>query len=221
MSQAWDQARNAPRRIARVVFVDAGLDIVFIVITVIVAFLVTRLAGMAMSGSDLSPVDRSNIAYAVPIATISTLLFACAIIRRRTSVREEPDSRSLLLAGLAGAILLASRSTWNGFALPVIDTAATGMILTLIVCVMAPVCEETFFRFYLWSKLKSRGHHDLTVLITTALLYVIPHMPTSLAAFGDYLTIGLFLGAVRLLSGGIVLSIFFHIAMNSILIFGL
>jgi membrane protease YdiL (CAAX protease family) len=152
--------------------------------------------------------------------TLSSLL-GLAACRSSEIFRHEPISKSNLFAILLGLGLLASRSAWNGFNPIAFNVTVSGTLLLITVCVLAPVCEELFFRGYLWSKLVKRGYAAVTIIITTSLLYVLPHVPSSFVAFADYATIGLFLATIRYLSGGIVLPVLFHIAMNSMLIFKL
>jgi membrane protease YdiL (CAAX protease family) len=186
----------------------------------LLVFLATYFAGLVMAATDLGRATRTDLAYLVPILALSGT-FGIVAIRSAETFQREPAGRSVLVAVLLGLGLLVSRSTWSGLHPTIFDFTIPGVLLLITVCAFAPFCEELFFRGYLWSKLSKNGYGGIMIVIATSILYVLPHAPSSLTSFVDYATIGFALGFIRYFSGGLILPIVFHAAMNTILIFRL
>lgn len=220
MQEFWKRMIAGLKTICRMVFVDCRVDLFLVLIAMGLALLATHLSGSIMSAIGVEQNTRADIAYLVPIFTLSSMLGIFAI-RSRETFRQESIARSKLLAVLLGLGLLASRSAWNGFNPTIFNLTVPGVLLLVSVCILAPLWEELFFRGYIWTKLSRHGYTEGIILIATSLLYVLPHVPNSFAAFADYATIGLALGAIRYFGGGLFLPVLFHVAMNSILIFRL
>lgn len=220
MQRFWNRATAGAKTIPKMVFLDCRVDLFFIFVAMGVAFLATHVSGFIMSAIGVEQDSRIDIAYLVPILTLSSVLGVFAI-RSRLALRQSPIARSTMVAVAIGLGLLASRSAWNGFNPTTFNPTVAGILLLITVCFIAPLLEELFFRGYLWNKLSARGYGAGLIAIATSLLYVLPHVPNSFAAFADYATIGLFLGAVRYFSGRLLLPVLFHTAMNSMLIFNL
>ncbi|KQZ63111.1 hypothetical protein ASD54_01635 [Rhizobium sp. Root149] len=91
-------------------------------------------------------------------------------------------------------------------------------LMILSTCVFTPVVEELFFRGYLWARLQARGYGEVSIIICTALLFAAIHLPDNFASLFNYLRMGFSFSLIRYFSGGIGLPIFFHAAMNFIVI---
>ncbi len=198
--------------------VDARVDLSIILIAMGLAFLSAHLALFVMSATGVGGGARTDIAYFASIFTLSTML-GLASFRRLATFREKPVG--LPAALLLGLGLLASRSTLSGIRPNIPDLTVPSVLLLIVVCLFAPYCEELFFRGRLWKRFTTHGYNVGLVIVLTSLLYVLPHLPTSFAAFVDYATIGLMLGLVRYFSGGVLIPVLFHVAMNTMVMFKL
>jgi membrane protease YdiL (CAAX protease family) len=220
MAQFWRRFAAAVTTTCRIVFFDCAGDIALVIGAVLAAFLTTNIAGIMMSTSDLTPMMKTQIAFIVPILTVSTALFVASLLHIRLVTRLDRQRRSLTCALGIGFALLVLKAAWQGPNRMSYDFSLISVLFILTTCVIAPLCEELFFRGYVWSKLRARDYSDTLIVFCTTILYIMPHVPNSLSAFLDYATIGLCLGLVCYFSGGILLSIVFHMVMNFIVVFG-
>ncbi len=220
MAQFWKRCLATGTTICRMIFLVCAGDIGIIISAVLAAFLTTNIAGVVLSASDVTATARTEIAIVVPILTIDVVLLGSILLRIREVARPDRQRRSLLYAVVTGVVLLLLKSPWQGLEETSYSFSATSVLLILATCIIAPICEELFFRGHLWLKLRSHHYNDKLIVLCTTVLYIIPHVPNSLSAFSDYALVGVFLGIIRYFSGGILISCAFHMAMNFIIIFG-
>ena len=221
MAQFLKRCLAGVTTICRMIFLVCAGDIGIIISAILVAFLTTNIAGVVLSASDVTATARTEIAIVVPILTIDIILLGSILLRIREVARPDRQRRSLLYALVTGVVLLLLKSPWQGLDQASYSFSATSVLLILTTCIIAPICEELFFRGHLWLKLRSHHYNDKLIVFCTTVLYIVPHVPNSLSAFLDYALIGVFLGVIRYFSGGILISCAFHMAMNIILIFGI
>ncbi|WP_313606830.1 CPBP family intramembrane glutamic endopeptidase [Rhizobium sp.] len=220
MGQFWQRLTSATKTIGRMVFVECAGDIGVIIGAVLAAFLATNIAGAIVSTADLDPVVRIRIAYVVPIVTMSVVFLATSLFHLKMVTRHERLRRSLVYAVAIGIALLLVKVALQGTNEMRYDFSASSILFVFSTCLVAPFCEELFFRGYVWSKLRARNYDDRLIVVCTTLLYMMPHLPGSAAAFLEYATIGVCLGLICYFSGGILLSFVFHALMNLIVVFG-
>jgi len=218
MQQIWDRLAGVFKFIGKMLLVDARVELTVVSIAMGLAFLAAHLALFVMTATGVEGGARTDIAYFASIFTLSTIL-GLASVRPLGTFREKAVARPAAL--LLGLGLLASRSTWSGIHPNIPELTGPSVLLLIAVCLLAPYCEESFFRGRLWKKLTRTGFNVGLVIVLTSLLYVFPHLPTSFAAFVDYATIGLMLGLVRYFSGGVLMPVLFHVAMNTMVMFKL
>lgn len=221
MAQFWKRFLVGVTTICRMIFLVCAGDIGIIISAVFVAFLITNIAGVVLSASDVTGTARTEIAIVVPILTIDIVLLGSILLRIREIAQPDREHRSRLYAFVTGLVLLLLKSAWQGLDQASYSFSATSVLFILTTCIIAPICEELFFRGYLWLKLRNHHYNDKLIVFCTTVLYIIPHVPNSLSAFLDYSLIGFFLGIIRYFSGGILLSCAFHMAMNFIVISGI
>lgn len=101
------------------------------------------------------------------------------------------------------------------------NTASLPVKLLCLAAVPA-VCEELFFRGFLFSSLRSAWNSPLRALAFTSLLFAAAHVVTdaslTLERFPGTLMLGLLLGLVRIQSGSILPGIVLHAANNAFLL---
>lgn len=203
----------------RMIFIDCAVPIVFIIIVTVVAETLGVFMGIILSGEKLGVIVSQRGAHVTAgIVAYSAMLAAC-LIRLQAIKQSLRSPRSMIAAVAIGALWLAVNLLGQyGRPDAGLDTSLSAILRILATCALAPIAEETFWRGYLWARLTARGYGDGLITICTALLFAAAHLPNSLDALTNYLLMGLSFSLVRYFSGGIGLPIFFHAAMNFIVI---
>ncbi|KAA1183821.1 hypothetical protein FP026_07275 [Rhizobium tropici] len=153
MAQFWKRFLAEVTTICRMLFLVCAGDIGLIIIAVFAAFLTTNIAGVVLSTSEVTATARTEIAIMVPILTIDIVLLGSILPRIREVARPDRQRRSLIYALMVGLVLLILKSAWHGLDHASYNFSATSILFILSTCIIAPSCEELFFRGYLWMKL--------------------------------------------------------------------
>jgi membrane protease YdiL (CAAX protease family) len=203
----------------RMIFIDCAVPIVFIVIVAVVAQTLGAFMGIILTGEKLGPVvSKRGASVTVGVVFYSTILTAC-LIRLQPIKQSFRPSRSMIAALAIGGLWLAvNLLAQYGKPNAGLELSISAVLMMIDICLLTPVAEELFWRGYLWARLQARGRSDGLITICTALLFAAVHWPNSLAALTNYLFMAFSFSLIRYFSGGIGLPIFFHAAMNFIVI---
>ena len=87
-------------------------------------------------------------------------------------------------------------------------------VFMFLVIVVAPICEETLFRGFMYSNLRAWYSFGVSNLVVSA-VFALAHAPTSLLCVPLVLPIGILLGWVRERAGSIVPAIALHALYNA------
>lgn len=203
----------------RMIFIDCAVPIVFIVIVAVVAQTLGAFMGIILTGEKLGPVvSKRGASVTVGVVAYSAMLAAC-LIRLQPIKQSIRSPRSMIAALTIGGLWLVMKfAAVQGRSYVGLDLSLSAILVTVDICLTAPIVEELFWRGYLWARLQARGYGDGLVTICTALLFAAAHTPDNFILFTHYLMMGLSFSLIRYFSGGIGLPIFFHAAMNFIVI---
>ncbi|MCJ8507563.1 CPBP family intramembrane metalloprotease [Rhizobium lemnae] len=203
----------------RMIVIDCAVPIVFIVIVTVVAETLGVFMGIILSGENFSLIVSQRGAHVTAGVVAYFAMLAACLIRLEAIKQSLRSPRSMIAAVAIGALWLAV-NLLGQYGKPDVDldTSLSAILRVLAGCALAPIAEETFWRGYLWARLKARGYGDGLITICTALLFAAVHLPNSLDALTNYLFMAFAFSLIRYFSGGIGLPIFFHAAMNFIVI---
>ena len=102
--------------------------------------------------------------------------------------------------------------------LPAPDHGQMFAVLVVIVCVVSPICEETFFRGFLWERIEAAGGVRSAGLWTSVLWLSIHVNPAHILLL---VPVAAALAIIRIFSGGTPMAILAHIVLNLIAVFHL
>lgn len=125
----------------------------------------------------------------------------------------------LLTSGLAASFFADSHPYWpyrEAFDVSLVERAAFGPAMLVLVILVAPLLEEVTFRGVGMGCLLARGWSPLAAVVLTSALFTALHFQYVLPALVPIFLIGLYLGALRILSGGIAAPIAAHISANAV-----
>ena len=149
------------------------------------------------------------------------------ILARQQPVREYlalrwPRRRAVVLSLVGMIALIAAmellsyvlkREVVPEFLLEAFKTSPV-ILLVLTVVVAAPVWEEVLMRGFLFEGLASRWG-GIAAVVITSLVFASLHLQYDLYGMGQVLAMGLYLGAVRMITGSVYTTILLHFAANA------
>lgn len=203
----------------RMIFLDCAVPIVFMLIFDFLAQIIKAILGVILTAWSINPVVIDRVRYAVATLAAQFPLLVVCLQRREPILQSFHPPRSMAAAMTIGLGLLALNLTAQIGVVDIgLELSLSAGLAIISVCLLTPFCEELFFRGYLWARLQARGYSDGLITICTALVFAAVHAPVSLASLFNYLLMAFSFSLIRYFSGGIRLSIFFHAAMNFIVI---
>ncbi|WP_312222942.1 CPBP family intramembrane glutamic endopeptidase [Rhizobium rhizoryzae] len=219
MGRSFQNLLSSAFTIVRILIVDCAVPLLFILIVTAVAQTIGVLMGIALSGEKLDTIVKARAAYfTTGVVAYSAILAAC-LIRLQPIKQSFRSSRSMIVAVSIGLFLLVvNLAAQHGKPNAGLELSISAALMILDICLLTPVAEELFWRGYLWARLQARGRSDGLITICTAILFVAVHLPGDIPSFVNYALMGLSFSLIRYFSGGIGLPIFFHAAMNFIVI---
>lgn len=125
----------------------------------------------------------------------------------------------MLTSGLVQFFLAGDYPNWpyrEAFDTSLVDRAALGPAMIVFVVLLAPMIEEVTYRGIGMGCLLARGWSPLAAVVLTSALFTALHFQYVLPALVPIFLIGLYLGALRILSGGIAAPIAAHISANAV-----
>ncbi|WP_312222940.1 CPBP family intramembrane glutamic endopeptidase [Rhizobium rhizoryzae] len=203
----------------RMIFIDCAVPILFLILTAAIATTLSTFMAIILSGEKLEGIVKIRASHLTAVVTGNGPLLLASLIRLQPIRQSFRSPRSIIAAIAIGILLLAINVLAQIGKVDVgLEFSLSAGLMILSTCVFTPVSEEMFFRGYLWARLQARGRSDGLITICTALLFAAVHWPNSLAALTNYLFMAFSFSLIRYFSGGIGLPIFFHAAMNFIVI---
>lgn len=203
----------------RMIFIDCAVPILFLILTAAIATTLSTFMAIILSGEKLEGIVKIRASHLTAVVTGNGPLLLASLIRLQPIRQSFRSPRSIIAAIAIGILLLAINVLAQIGKVDVgLEFSLSAGLMILSTCVLTPVSEEMFFRGYLWARLQARGRSDGLITICTALLFAAVHLPNSLAALTNYLFMAFSFSLIRYFSGGIGLPIFFHAAMNFIVI---
>jgi membrane protease YdiL (CAAX protease family) len=203
----------------RMIFIDCAVPILFLILTAAIATTLSTFMAIILSGEKLEGIVKIRASHLTAVVTGNGPLLLASLIRLQPIRQSFRSPRSIIAAIAIGILLLAINVLAQIGKVDVgLEFSLSAGLMILSTCVFTPVSEEMFFRGYLWARLQARGRSDGLITICTALLFAAVHLPNSLAALTNYLFMAFSFSLIRYFSGGIGLPIFFHAAMNFIVI---
>ena len=203
----------------RMIFIDCAVPILFLILTAAIATTLSTFLAIILSGEKLEGIVKIRASHLTAVVTGNGPLLLASLIRLQPIRQSFRSPRSIIAAIAIGILLLAINVLAQIGKVDVgLEFSLSAGLMILSTCVFTPVSEEMFFRGYLWARLQARGRSDGLITICTALLFAAVHWPNSLAALTNYLFMAFSFSLIRYFSGGIGLPIFFHAAMNFIVI---
>lgn len=125
----------------------------------------------------------------------------------------------LLAGGLTQFLFVEDYPNWpyrEAFDTSLVDRAALGPAMIVFAVLLAPFIEEVTYRGIGMGCLLARGWSPLASVLLTSALFTALHFQYVLPALIPIFLIGLYLGALRILSGGIAAPISAHISANGV-----
>ncbi len=214
--------KSIPRNtltLLRMIFIDCAVPIVFLFIFNVFGQLVAALCGTILTAWSIDPVVVRRAKHAINTLFAQSPLLVVYLQRRQPIRQSFRSPRSIIAAVTIGTLLLAINVLAQvGKSDVGLEFSLSAGLMVLSICLFTPIAEEMFFRGYLWARLQARGYGDGLITICTALLFAAVHWPNNLAALTNYLFMAFSFSLIRYFGGGIGLPIFFHAAMNFIVI---
>ena len=121
-----------------------------------------------------------------------------------------------LVAASDGLTLMLDRPLVPEFMSNIYQTAGFLPLFWLAIVIMAPVFEEVFFRGFMFAGLDGSRLGGLGAVVLTALAWAAIHLQYDLYGIATIFVLGLLLGAVRLKTGSVLLTIGLHATINLI-----
>ncbi|WP_312222941.1 CPBP family intramembrane glutamic endopeptidase [Rhizobium rhizoryzae] len=222
MQYLFPALKSIPRNmltLLRMIFIDCTVPILFLFAMDFIAQIAKVLTAIILAGWSFETVVNHRIGYTVAMAAAKLPLLSICLSRRLAIVQSFRSARSIKIALAIGVCLLGVNLLAQlGVSDVGLEFSLSAILKIVATCVLAPVVEELFFRGYLWARLQARGYGEVSIIICTALLFAAIHLPDNFASLFNYLRMGFSFSLIRYFSGGIGLPIFFHAAMNFIVI---
>lgn len=205
--------------IMRIIIADCAVPLLFILTVTAAAQTLGAFMGIVLSEEKLDTIVKARAAYLTSgVVAYSAILAAC-LIRLQPIKQSFRSSRSIITAVTIGLILLTvNLAAQHGKPNAGLELSISAVLMILDICLLTPVAEELFWRGYLWARLQGRGRSDGLITICTAILFIAVHLPKDIPSLVNYSLMGFSFSLIRYFSGGIGLPIFFHAAMNFIVI---
>ena len=121
-----------------------------------------------------------------------------------------------LVAASDGLTLLLDRPLVPEFMSNIYQTAGFLPLFWFAIVIMAPVFEEVFFRGFMFAGLERSRLGGVGAIVLTALAWAVIHLQYDLYGIATIFVLGLLLGAVRLKTGSVLLTIGLHTTINLI-----
>ncbi|WP_156379008.1 CPBP family intramembrane glutamic endopeptidase [Rhizobium sp. Root149] len=210
---------HSATKIFRIIFIDCAVPILFLLATGVIATTLSTFMAIILSGEKLEGIVKIRASHLTAVVTGNGPLLLASLIRLQPIRQSFRSPRSIMAAIAIGILLLAINVLAQIGKVDVgLEFSLSAGLMILSTCVFTPVVEELFFRGYLWARLQARGYGEVSIIICTALLFAAIHLPDNFASLFNYLRMGFSFSLIRYFSGGIGLPIFFHAAMNFIVI---
>lgn len=205
-----------------------GFTLLLVIVMVGVQLMIMKLFFMSAPrwAENIGLAQAVAILAVTPIAVMLCILF-CRL-RDGITVADylgwHGVDRWTLLKWLGGLVLLVAVVdvvTWftqgyivHEFILEAYRTVRIPALGWLAVVVGAPLYEEFIFRGFMFEGLRHAAPGPVGAIVITSVLWTLLHMQYDTYALGVVLVIGLFLGAARVLTGSLMLTVLLHALLN-------
>lgn len=187
---------------------------------IFISAIVSSQSDFSLMTSDLS---THTLFISSVCGALGFYLFILLLFYRVLAAKNEEKYCSILISAFAGAAFIFMKLLLNrlGFENEESEILSKSYIIILLVCIIAPIVEEFFFRGLLWKLYRSRDITEPAILFATTILFSISHSPTNLFEYFQFLFAGLCLGILRIYSRSVYLGILAHAIANCIVLFKL
>ncbi len=177
----------------------------------------------ALESSSASDGEKQILFFATSVGASLFFLAMFLFMQPQLSFCSRSKARSFRVACTVGLLLIGSKWVIGLFFddNDLYSSLKGDLLIVILVCFIAPVVEEGFFRGLAWATLLKRSISELGTLSATSLLFVIAHFPSDINSLLQLIGMALALGLMRYFSGSIWVGVVFHIIMNVIVFFEL
>jgi membrane protease YdiL (CAAX protease family) len=214
------------------------VGVVFVLLQVVVTVVVFAFNLLRDPGFDAEAffAGLGSNGFLLAVMTTVTSLLTTGVIVLLVKMRDGPSLRDYLrlepvglrsalpwlaatlamVAASDGLTLLLDRPLVPEFMLNIYQTAGFLPLFWLAIVVMAPVFEEVFFRGFMFAGLERSRLGGVGTIVLTALAWAAIHLQYDLYGIATIFVLGLLLGAVRLKTRSVLLTIGLHATINLI-----
>jgi membrane protease YdiL (CAAX protease family) len=187
-------------------------------LALVAAVLSGLLLGLMAMNSVLPPEERAIMFAAGGALGASIFLLSVVASHKRWATDYFALRNTASCLALVGLVAAYQMMLTRLLDLPSLEHGQMFAVLVVIVCVVSPICEETFFRGFLWEKMEAAGGVRAAALWTSVLWLWIHVNPAHILLL---VPVAAALAVIRIFSGGTPMSILAHMVLNLIAAFNL